>query len=188
MKNKNISEKGEVKQEELLNFLVNYLREKHEFTSKDIARLLKEKERFETKEKEILIPTAIFDNKKLSALETIVKYLKEELNLNYRSIALLLNRNERTIWGSYNSAKQKFPSKFVLKKSKFFIPYLILQDRTFGVLEIIVEYLKDTLSLSYHKIALLLRRDDRTIWTVYHRAKKKREASSKSQLLKTRNI
>jgi len=54
------------------------------------------------------------------------------------------------------------------------IPSDIFRDRTLSVLEIIVEYLKEKKDLSYHQIAILLNRDDRTIWTVYNRAKKKR--------------
>jgi hypothetical protein len=44
-----------------------------------------------------------------------------------------------------------------------------------SIFESLVGYMKDSLELSYHKIALLLNRDDRTIWTVYQRAKKKKE-------------
>jgi hypothetical protein len=54
------------------------------------------------------------------------------------------------------------------------IPSHILRDRSLSVLEIIVEYLKEKKKLTYHEIAVLLNRDDRTIWTCYNRAKKKR--------------
>ena len=53
------------------------------------------------------------------------------------------------------------------------IPSSIFRDRKLAPLESITEYLKDNLSMSYHEIAVLLNRDDRTIWTCYHRAKKK---------------
>ena len=59
------------------------------------------------------------------------------------------------------------------------IPSNIFRDRTLSVLEIMVEYLKEEINLSYHEIAVLLNRDDRTIWTVYNRAKKKREDERK---------
>ena len=55
------------------------------------------------------------------------------------------------------------------------IPIFIFRDRSLSVLEVIVEYLKDKLNLNYHEIAVLLNRDDRTIWTCYNRAKKKRK-------------
>jgi len=54
------------------------------------------------------------------------------------------------------------------------IPTYIFQDRTLSVLEAISEYLKDSKNLTYHEIAVLLNRDDRTIWTCYNRAKAKR--------------
>ena len=41
-------------------------------------------------------------------------------------------------------------------------------------MESVVFYMKDSLSMTYHEIAAALNRDDRTIWTVYNRAKKKR--------------
>ena len=54
------------------------------------------------------------------------------------------------------------------------LPTYILKDRSVSVLEAIVEYLKGNENLSFHEIALLINRDDRTIWTVYDRVKKKR--------------
>lgn len=50
----------------------------------------------------------------------------------------------------------------------------IFRDRKLSVLEALVEYLKDQKKMSYHEIAVLLNRNDRTIWTVYNRSKKKR--------------
>jgi hypothetical protein len=44
-------------------------------------------------------------------------------------------------------------------------------------MESVVYYMKDTLDLTYHEIALQLNRDDRTIWTVYNRAIKKKGES-----------
>lgn len=54
------------------------------------------------------------------------------------------------------------------------IPISVLSDRSLAALESVVEYMKDKLGLSYHEIAMLLKRDDRTIWTCYNRARKKR--------------
>ena len=55
------------------------------------------------------------------------------------------------------------------------IPSNVFRDRSLSVLEVLVEYLKEKQQLSYHEIAELLNRDDRTIWTVYYRAKQKRK-------------
>ena len=54
------------------------------------------------------------------------------------------------------------------------IPSYIFTDRTLSVLEAISEYLKDGMHFTYHEIAVMMNRDDRTIWTCYYRAKKKR--------------
>ena len=42
-------------------------------------------------------------------------------------------------------------------------------------MEAAVKYMKDFLGMTYHEIAVSLNRDDRTIWTVYNRATKKKE-------------
>ncbi len=57
---------------------------------------------------------------------------------------------------------------------KFNVPITVISDRSLSVLEAIVEYLHEKKSLSFHQIAVLTKRDDRTIWTCYDRAKKKR--------------
>ncbi len=41
-------------------------------------------------------------------------------------------------------------------------------------MESVVFYMKEELSMTYHEIAQALNRDDRTIWTVYNRAVKKK--------------
>lgn len=56
--------------------------------------------------KEIKIPTKIFGDRSFAVLESLVKYMKEELKMNYAEIAEILNRDERTIWTAYNR-KQK---------------------------------------------------------------------------------
>ncbi|MBI2128672.1 hypothetical protein HYU07_00385 [Candidatus Woesearchaeota archaeon] len=63
------------------------------------------------------------------------------------------------------------------RMSKVGIPVSILKDRKLSALEAISEYLKETLNMNYHEIAVLMNRDDRTIWTVYSRAKKKRNTA-----------
>jgi hypothetical protein len=56
------------------------------------------------------------------------------------------------------------------------VPAALFRDRSLAVMEVLVEYLHDDQKLAYHEIAKLLNRDDRTIWTVYHRAKQKRRS------------
>jgi hypothetical protein len=125
---------------------------------------------------EVEIPLSVFHNDYLSSLETIVKYLRENLTLSYKQIGSLTNRNPVVLAVTYRNANRKFPSKLVEKISPYKIPVSILKDKKLSVLENIVCYLKDNFSLSYHNIAVLLNRDDRTIWTVYQRAQKKKHA------------
>jgi len=119
------------------------------------------------------IPISVFNNNKLSPLETICKYLKENAHKTYHEIAELLNRNDRTIWTTYNNAKKKLPEQLIIKDLEISIPISIFKERKLSVLESIAVYLKDELGLTLHKIAELLNRNDRTIWTVYNRGKKK---------------
>jgi hypothetical protein len=123
---------------------------------------------------ELSIPISIFNNNYLSILEAVSKFLKENIGLKYCQIALMLNRNDRTIWSAYNNAKRKMNSDFLLYDSNYKVPLEIFRDRKLSVLEAVVEYLKDEFGLKFCKIAALLNRNDRTIWTVFQRAKKKR--------------
>ncbi|MBI2658550.1 hypothetical protein HYX05_00410 [Candidatus Woesearchaeota archaeon] len=125
--------------------------------------------------KEINIPIGAFGNDVLSSLEAIVKYLKEESKLRFSKIAKLLNRSSKTIWATYHNAVKKMPSSFGAVSRDVMIPVSAFADRTFSTLESLVAFVKD-LGYSNHDLALMLRLDDRTIWTVYARVKKKRGA------------
>ena len=117
----------------------------------------------------------MFLDRGVSVLEAVSEYLKDSKELSYHEIAVILNRDDRTIWTCYNRAKKKNPGHVVkLAESKEHIPSTIFLDREVSVLEAIVEYLKDKKKMSYHDMAVLLNRDDRTVWTCYNRAKKKR--------------
>ena len=130
------------------------------------------------------LPIEVFDNDSLSALETVTKYLKEELNLRFKDIAIILNRNQKTVWDAYRNARNKMELKFKIKKNNgFSVPSYVFKDRSVSFLEALVEYLKDNLDLRYCQIASFLNRDDRTIWTVYHRVKIKRRGAIKDVLL-----
>ncbi len=130
------------------------------------------------------IPTDIFRTYPLAVLETIVVYLKEERNLNFNEISVLLGRDQRNIWTVYSRAKKKL-QKSALKEetphtilnSLYYItiPSDIFRRYPLAVLESIVVYLKDERYLNFHEIAVLLGRDQRNIWTVYQRARRKLE-------------
>jgi hypothetical protein len=119
------------------------------------------------------IPSAIF-SKKLGSLESIVKYLHENRNLSFAKIGTLLNRNSKSIWNSYHNANKKSKSKIEIDSSYYF-PAKILQNRNMGVLQSIVLFFHDNLKLTFHEIAEIMERDDRTIWVSYHTALKKKK-------------
>ena len=148
---------------------------KHQgLSSEEIISLVNKTLKVPVKE-EVNVPLSVFKNNQLGSLETIVKYLRENLLLSFKQIADLTNRNEIALAVTYRNAKKKLEAKFVEEISPYSIPVSILKDRNLSVLENIVSYFKDTFGLAYHKVAVLLNRDDRTIWTVYQRAKKKKK-------------
>lgn len=178
----NDSSKVEEFSEGFVNFLEKEygLKDAKGFSDKFLRFLDEEygiKEEFEKivskAKKEIEIPISAFNNDELSILECVCRYLKEGLGLRYCEIASLLNRDERTIWVVYNNSLKKRKKKLVFRKSKILIPVSKLEDRKFTVFEGITLHLKDHYNLNYRKIGELLRRDERNIWAIYQRARKK---------------
>ena len=140
------------------------LQQSHHITSKDITQAVDHDQNY--------LPADIFI-KELSALESICVYLKDQKQLTYHQIAELLGRNDRTIWTTYNKAKQKHAQPFTFTTTPLLIPANLFKNRTFSVLEHLVKYLKEQHDLTYHQIGEVLHRNERTIWTIYHRAQKK---------------
>jgi hypothetical protein len=122
----------------------------------------------------IPIPLSIFQNK-LPPLETLVRYLKDILGLNFSYIAKILNRNETTIWTTYNNSVKKLDSISVDMTASYkvmFSPLSIFSDRRLSVLESLCQYLFKN-NLSYQEISTIVNRNQKTVWTVVSRAKKK---------------
>lgn len=182
-------EKDKIKKDELekdksieaLKLLVEHLSEKYNLRTDEILNIIEKKNKIanerkiEDKKQENQIPLSVFANDKLSALEIIVKYLKENLCKSYHEIAILLNRNDRTIWATYNNSLRKQKTKLILynfKESRFqnkFIPLSIFSKRDNSVLETIVIYLKDNFGFSFNDISLILLKDYQTIYTSYRK-------------------
>ena len=106
---------------QILKLAIEDLKKRYNLEASEILSLIEEK----PVSKEILLPLSIFKAEGLSALEAICKYLKEELELTYSKIASLLNRNNRTIWATYNNAIKKSKEKLFVEKSEFFVPISI---------------------------------------------------------------
>ncbi len=119
-------------------------------------------------EKQEKIPITIFLNG-LAPLESVVKHLKENRGMTIQKISEKLKRSNKTIWTTYNNVKGK---RLEYKDTQYNIPLSFFAKDT-SILETAVYYLKKNHDLTLHQIAILLQRDDRTIWTIYHRALKK---------------
>jgi len=166
-----------------MNDILSELKKDRDFTkSKEIAGDLKEKydvdlvKLFEmVSERDILIPVSIF-LPDLSALETVSRYLHENLGLSFKKIGSFMNRSEKTIWQAYNYSIKKYQKKIRVSETRYLIPISAFSDRKYSNLESIVVFLKEKYGLKYSEIAILVHRDQRTVWTVYNRAMKKRAA------------
>ena len=149
---------------EAVDLLLGELRKEYKTTRKEIINIIE-------KEDNIEIPLGIFSGE-LGGLESVVKYMKENLYMNYKEISEKLNRNERTIWSAYRKALEKANGRTFIKNINILIPIELLGDRKFTILESVIVYLKNK-GLRYSEIAEFLERDQRNIWTIYSRAVRK---------------
>ena len=121
------------------------------------------------------LPTYIFI-RELGALESICRYLKDEVGLSSPLISQLLHRSTATIDISYAKAESKFPKDFVGAESPYDIPLSFFSFSFIGVQEAIVGYLKDHYNLQFNQIANILNRNYQTVRTAYLKyAEKKKE-------------
>jgi len=149
-----------------LNELVYELKEYHGLSEGDIIEHITKKE--------IKIPVTVFENK-VAPLEALVKYMKDMLGMDINQISEQLNRSSKTVWATYNNAKKKDDGSFWVKDTKVLIPLSIFRHRMLSVMESTVEFLKEKHELRYNEIASVIGRDQRTVWTAYNRAVKKRK-------------
>lgn len=115
--------------------------------------------------KGLQVPATLFSTK-LSPLQALVTYLHDEHELEFKEIASLIGRSYRAIWGAYQKTDLEIAS------SKYKIPLSTFNSKL-SILESTVTHLRERYELRFSKIARLINRDQRTVWTVYHRAKKK---------------
>ncbi len=158
-----LKEEYSLNKKEMVNIIIDKLKEKHKISKKEIVEIL-------NNTKEVNIPATIF-SKNLGGLETIVKYMKENLNMNYKEISDMIGRDERTIWTSYKKSVKKQKEPFDVKEGAK-IPIEIFKNKNLTTLESLVVYLKAK-QMKFVEIASLLSRDQRNIWTIYARAAKK---------------
>ena len=151
---------------DVISDLFKHLDSKYGLSPKEVLSIMSKKE-------EYLTVTACVLRQGLSPLQSVVKYLKEEIGLRIVEIAKALGRNPTTVWTTYRNSVRKRKERLVIERDEFNIPVSVINDAKLSCLEAIVAYLKEQRKLSFHRIAELLGKDDRTIWTVYNRAGKK---------------
>jgi hypothetical protein len=119
------------------------------------------------------IPLGSFSEKKLGILESLTKYLRENLGMTYSEIAKASGRDLRTIWRTYMNARRKKKNRIKVTGLKPVVPIYIFKDRRVGPLEALVYYQKENLGLSFRQISKALNRSYCSIWLSYRNAQKK---------------
>jgi parallel beta-helix repeat protein len=165
-----LREEYSLNKKEVIEIIIERLKKKYDLTRNEFLGIIKAREG-------ITIPITIF-TKELGALESLTKYMKENLNMNYRDISKELGRNERTIWTAYKKANEKQKEPIKIKETEINLPTFIFEDNELTILESIVIYLKKE-GKRYSEIGELLYRDQRNIWTIYSRAIKKLKMEEK---------
>lgn len=194
--NKKQDEKKEVNNifndKKFISFIYNYHKIKAKFPQIS-------KEKLQNFFRDILIPILIFVPQ-LGVLESIVKYLKENLNLNFSDIAKLLGKSNVNIRVEYFNSLKKYPKKFycidVVDENYWnfksvAVPLSIFRESELSMLECLVKFLKEDLKLKFSEISVLIKRDQRTIWTIYRRVISKetnRETSKEIDRKKPKNF
>ena len=150
---------------EALMPLIKQFKEDYDLSKEDLVNMYEDAEK-------IKVPLRIF-SRKLSPLEALFMYLKKNQGFRFHDIALELNRDDRSIWKTYQQAKSKSKSSFESRKNELIIPIAIFKNRNLSILENLFVYLKFELKISVKKISFLTNKNISTIWTVYSRSKKK---------------
>ena len=92
--------------------------------------------------------------------------------MKFCEIASILNRDQRTIWVTYNEAIKKLKDPFEKDKKGPFVPVEKFNTRKFAVLEILCNSLIEQ-GFPISEISNLLKKHRNTVWTAYSRFKKK---------------
>jgi len=108
------------------------------------------------------VPLNIYSDKTLGILEATVKYLKENKNLTHHEIALILNRDDRTIWATYNKALKKHKDKLAITLGETIDPR-IFSNRDQAPLKTIILHLKSK-GMTIKDISTTLNRSYKNIW------------------------
>jgi hypothetical protein len=154
-----------------------FIEKKYNISQKEFLTIIEEKQNINNS-----LPISILNTVKLSSLEAIVKFLRENRGLSYIDVGKLLNRNSKTLAVTYAVAHRKMPELFSKDTDNDTkrIPFTAF-SKSLSILECICSYLKNSNpENSYADIARMLNKDQRTIWTVCKRAERKSSEKNSS--------
>lgn len=140
--------------------LAKELQDSHSYTEQDLIDLFTSDQS---------VPASIFSTQH-SPLQALVTYLHDQ-GQPFNAIAKLTKRTYRAVWGAYQQGG------ITAKPTTHRIP-LRCFNHTLSILESVVAHLKEHEHLKLSEIAKELGKDQRTIWTVYHRAQHKHAQDS----------
>ena len=127
---------------------------------------------FQEAKQEQLIPLSIFSST-LYPAEALCKYLHEQEHLSYHEIAVVLKRNERSVWASCQRARKKLRSAFIVNDENYLLPLSLFQNPFLTLLESVVLYLHTTYNLTNPQIAKLLHKSPNSMAVLLKRAREK---------------
>ena len=130
---------------------------------------------FQKAKQEASVPLSIFTHS-LDPAEAIYKFLRENEGFSFQKISLETNRNQKSVWATYQRAWKKKKQKFISTEEKYYFPLSLFKDRSYSLLESIILYLKITYNLSNPQIAKLLHRSPNCIAVLMKRARDKHES------------
>jgi hypothetical protein len=163
----NVRVEEEKSKNDVIGGILKNLKETQNISAADVINYIRQ-----NKDKTEKIPVSIF-RLGLSPLQASVKFLAENKGYTFSEVARQLNRDQRTIWNTYHAANLLKSDSLRHEETKYFVEISVFRNRELSFLENLCVYLRKNYSLTYHKIAMLIGKDDRTIWTVCKRADNK---------------
>ncbi len=142
-----------------------YLAQRHGLSEAEARRVLRG-------EGEPTVPVTIFVHE-LTPLEALVKHLRENEGMRLVRIAELIGRDQRCVGTTYRRAREKAPGPLAAPPSTLSFPVALLRDKRLSPAEHLASHLLEA-GLPYSEVARRTKRDDRTIWTLAARARRKR--------------
>ena len=160
-----MAEEEDFKEIELIRVLIDKVSSTYHVSPRDVIKLLSKPEDS--------IDAAAFSNKRLAPTEALVKYLRENKYNKLSDIARFLKRSQNTIQTTYSNAQAKQAERITFAASGVKVPLSVFSNKKLTVLESLVRYLREEENMTNKEIAKLTGKSNKTIWTVYERAKVK---------------